>query len=121
MKMQKRYNITPVAKPRMTQGDKWKKRPKVTRYRAFKDQVALNKIELSECGARVLFLIPMPKSWSKKKKGEMIGKPHKQKPDLDNLIKALGDAVYKDDSVIWNITATKRWWDTGMISIEKAP
>ena len=33
------------------------------------------------------FILPMPKSWSKKKKQLMHGKPHIIKPDLDNIIK----------------------------------
>ncbi|HHE6457291.1 TPA: RusA family crossover junction endodeoxyribonuclease, partial [Proteus mirabilis] len=31
------FNIEPVPKPRMTQADKWKKRPPVLKYFAFKD------------------------------------------------------------------------------------
>jgi hypothetical protein len=31
------------------------------------------------------------------------------KPDLDNLVKALGDAVHVDDSHLWSIAAEKRW------------
>lgn len=33
------YPIVPVPKPRMTQRDKWQKRPAVMRYRAFCDEV----------------------------------------------------------------------------------
>lgn len=42
------FNIEPVPKPRMTQADKWKKRPPVLKYFAFKDEVKLNKITLPE-------------------------------------------------------------------------
>lgn len=56
----------------------------------------------------------MPPSWSEKKRREMEGKPHQQKPDLDNLLKSL-DALYEDDSVIWKISAEKVWAREGFI------
>ena len=36
------YPIIPLGKPRMTQRDKWAKRPAVLRYRAFKDECRLH-------------------------------------------------------------------------------
>ena len=33
------FRVTPIGKPRMTQRDRWKKRPPVVRYHAFKDQL----------------------------------------------------------------------------------
>ena len=112
------YKIQPLGKPRMTQRDKWAKRPAVLRYRAFKDECKLNRVELPESGAGVTFVIPMPDSWSRKKKVEMMGKPHKQKPDLDNLAKALMDAVHDDDAGIWDIRMAKVWGLEGQIRIE---
>lgn len=111
------YNITPVPKPRMTQSDRWKKRPATDRYWAFKDAVKLANIELPESNSHVTFTLPMPKSWSKKKRMEMKGKPHKQKPDGDNLLKALQDAIYNDDCAIWDIRITKMWGEEGSINI----
>ena len=35
----------------------------------------------------ISFLFPMPNSWSHKKKREMYGTYHKQRPDIDNLCK----------------------------------
>ncbi|MCR4339433.1 MAG: RusA family crossover junction endodeoxyribonuclease, partial [Gemmatimonadaceae bacterium] len=35
------------------------------------------------------FRLPMPPSWSNKKRLAMIGQPHAQKPDIDNLLKAV--------------------------------
>lgn len=113
------YHITPVPKPRMTRSDKWKKRPCVMRYWAFKDECVLKGVEVPENGATVLFCIPMPKSWSKKKKAQMKGQAHKPTPDIDNLCKALLDAVYDDDSHIYHIELFKYWWDSGKILIEK--
>jgi len=113
----KKYAITPVPKPRMTKSDAWKKRPSVLRYWAFKDAVQLAKFKLPKRGAHVVFCLPMPKSWSKKKKEQMNGKAHEQTPDLDNLIKALGDSVYQNDSGISDIRASKIWGNEGAIFI----
>lgn len=112
-----KYQINPVAKPRMTQADRWKKRPPVVRYHEFKDQVRANKVELSESGLEIIFEIPMPKSWSKKKKAQMNGQAHQQRPDLDNLLKALFDAVYTEDCQIWSYRASKFWAYQGSITI----
>ncbi|MBN3093504.1 RusA family crossover junction endodeoxyribonuclease [Pectobacterium brasiliense] len=116
----KTYNITPLGKPRMTQRDKWQKRLPVLRYRAFCDEVRLNKITLPESGWHVTFVLPMPPSWSKKKRSEMNGKPHQQKPDKDNLEKALLDAIFDDDSRIWDGRVSKIWGEVGKIIIEEA-
>lgn len=81
------------------------------------NMVIAHKVELPEDGAHVIFHLPMPKSWSDKKKIEMRGQPHKQTPDLDNLMKALGDAIYKNDCVISDIRLTKVWDYKGQIQI----
>lgn len=52
-----------------------------------------------------------------KKRQEMTGKPHQQKPDKDNLEKALMDAIYADDAHIWDSRVTKRWGEAGQIII----
>lgn len=114
------YPITPVAKPRQTQKDKWLNppRPCVAKYRAFKDEVRLSKVEIPESGFHILFVLPIPKSWSNQKQQEMCWQGHRQTPDLDNLCKALFDAIYKNDSVIWDYWATKLWGKEGSITIE---
>jgi Holliday junction resolvase RusA-like endonuclease len=58
---------------------------------------------------------PIPKSWSKKKRQMAIdGEIYPNvKPDLDNVLKAVLDAlngvVYVDDSQVINLVATKRY------------
>ncbi len=111
------YPIIPIPKPRMTRSDKWKKRKCVMRYWGYKDMVRGLKIILPECGCYIIFYLPMPKSWSKKKKVENTGKAHKQTPDLDNLLKALFDALFENDSHIWSYKATKLWNYEGSIVI----
>ncbi len=111
------YPIIPIAKPRMTQRDKWKNRPVVARYNAFKDLVRLHRIELPESGYHVIFIMPMPKSWSNKKKLKMNSKPHQQTPDKDNLEKGLLDALFKDDKHIWDGRVSKIWGVNGQIIV----
>lgn len=116
---EKVYNIIPLGKPRMTRADKWKKRPEVLRYRAFCDEVRLSKVTLPESGYHVIFVLPMPPSWSKKKRALMDGEPHQQKPDKDNLEKALLDALFGEDSHIWDGRVTKIWGETGKMIIRE--
>lgn len=113
----KLYPVVPVPKPRMTQRDKWQKRPAVMRYRAFCDDLRARKCTFPESGSHVIFHMPMPASWSKKKRAEMLGQPHRQKPDRDNLEKALMDAVYENDESVWDMRTTKIWSDIGCIEI----
>lgn len=114
------FDISPVSKPRMTQSDRWKKRDCVVRYFNFKSLLRLKypAFKMPEANYRLTFYIPMPPTWSVKKRELMRGKPHQQKPDKDNLEKAFLDAVCDDDSYIWDGRTTKYWWDVGMIQIE---
>ena len=106
------YKITPTTKPRMTQRDKWLRppRPCVQRYWAFCDEVRGCGVCLPESGASITFLVPMPKSWSKKKRAEYEGKKHQQTPDLSNLLKALEDAVHTNDAHIWQYSGLRKIW-----------
>ncbi len=70
-------------------------------------------------GSHIVFIMPMPKSWSKKKKKAMDGQPHQQVSDLDNMLKALLDSLFQDDSHIWDIRATKLWGYSGKIIVWK--
>lgn len=110
--------LDPIAKPRMTRRDKWDKRSIVNRYWAFKDELVL------ECKKQnfvlpdkytVDFCIEMPKSWSEKKKNKLDGTPHQQRPDLDNLLKAINDCLKDEDSCIYQINAAKHWSTVGKI------
>lgn len=115
------YLITPIPKPRMSNRDKWldPSRPAVQRYWDFCLQCSLEKVVLPCYGAHVTFVLPMPKTYSKKRKKEWIGKPHMNRPDLSNLFKALEDAVYTEDSIIYDIRITKIWGEKGKIRIEE--
>jgi len=101
-----------MAKPRMTRSDKWKERIATSKYWAFKDHLTLQaNIQGFTLGNRVSIKVdlPMPKSWSKKKREEMNFQPHQQKPDIDNIIKSVQDILMKEDSTIYEVCAVKRW------------
>jgi len=116
-------NIVPVAKPRMTQSDKWKKRPATDKYWLFKKEL---KILCHLCrwtprdDLDVKFVIPMPTSWSEKKRKLMDGKPHQQRPDLDNLVKAFKDALLEEDSHVHTYNnMSKVWGRSGAIILKR--
>lgn len=125
------FNVVPFAAPRMTQSDKWKVNPNhhdinkrqrkpVTQYFEYKNellrQATLMQFEIKSV-LDVLFLMPMPDSWSVKKKSRMNGLPCKVKPDTDNLTKAIKDTFCKNDSNIWKENAEKRWAYKGSVII----
>lgn len=114
----------PVGKPRMTQRDKWAKRPCVLRYREWADQARL--IVEAAGGLpeaeRVLELswtarFEPPKSTSKKRREEMIGEYHRQKPDRDNIDKAVLDALFKEDKAIASGTIRKLWAEQASLTL----
>jgi Holliday junction resolvase RusA-like endonuclease len=96
----------------MTRADTWKKRPCVVKYWAYKDElrrlIKKNNIEIDK-EIYVEFYIPMPKSWSKKKKDLLNNKPHEKRPDIDNLVKGVMDALFKEDSHVHTVYAKKIW------------
>lgn len=116
-------DITPIPKPRMVRSDSWKKRPIVLSYWAFKQELVLKanmaKIKL-ESEVDIIFYLPMPDSWSKKKKELMNNKPHQQTPDVDNICKALFDCLCSQDNFIWKLTCEKRWGYKGQIIFKVA-
>lgn len=106
------YKGVIIPKPRMTRADTWKKRPIVLHYFQFKDEInkqAKNQDFILGGDFNILFKIPMPKSWSNKKRVEFDNTPHKSRPDLDNLLKAVQDCLLKEDGLVWKVTAIKLW------------
>ena len=94
-------DLTPVPAPRQVRSDTWKPRKSVQKYRAFRDEIRFrmkrNQIPKDVKCVEMVFVMPMAQSWSKKKKTETEGGPHRQKPDIDNLVKAFLDSVCLDD------------------------
>ena len=103
------YPIVPYPKPRMSQRDRWKKRPCVLRYRAFCDEVRLRRVVLP-IPSKVTFLIGMPRSWAQAKRDEFDGQLHEaERSDVDNLLKALLDGLYRKDGHVASVWPEKRW------------
>jgi Holliday junction resolvase RusA-like endonuclease len=114
------FNIRPVPKPRQSIRDKWSPSKSTLRYRLFADELRYQAMDMKFVlpdSFAVEFIIPMPKSWSIRQKSLMNGRPHKQTPDLSNLLKSLEDALRKEDKEIWDVHASKRWGETGLIRI----
>lgn len=112
--------VTPYGKPRMTQRDKWMRRPCVVRYRQFCDAVRASwpaGVPYPAEGAHITFYLPMPKSWGRAKREANRGQAHQGKPDVDNLLKSLLDALHTDDAHVSDVRITKRWADVGYITI----
>jgi Holliday junction resolvase RusA-like endonuclease len=112
----RQWLITPNAKVRSMKSDIWKKRPCWVKYCAFKDTVQKMGITF-ESGDHVVFHFSMPLCWSKKKKEKMLGKPHEQRPDLDNLIGGLWDAIFtsserggKGDQHVHTVGSMQKVW-----------
>ncbi len=109
------FDIRPVPKPRMTQRDRWAERPVVVRYFNYVDDIKA-KAELMGLTTlpyrikSIKYIMPIPKTWPKKEVPAMINQPHLQKPDIDNLRKALQDAICKEDSHISYIGHEEKVW-----------
>ena len=62
-----------------------------------------------------VFYMPIPSSWSKKRKSEANRHPHVSKPDLDNLVKLILDRaegiLFDNDNKIAEIKARKVYDD----------
>lgn len=111
-------DIVPMGAVRMTRKGKYKDEA-AQRYLSYKQaiqwQIAVqNKEETifeNPVEVDVVFYMPIPKSWSKPKRERHAFKPHKTKPDIDNVLKGLFDAlnglIWKDDNLVAKVSVTK--------------
>lgn len=115
----------PVPAPRMTKRDvyrvtaKYPRRPCVQRYFDYKETIqrAVGDIPIVPDEIHAVFHLSMPDSWSKKKRQDMEGKPHRQKPDFDNLAKSILDSLFLQDGGVWKGTFEKRWAVHGRVEL----
>jgi Holliday junction resolvase RusA-like endonuclease len=105
----------PMGKPRMTQRDKWQKRPCVIRYREYCDKIRgeAGEIPADPLAVHIKAYLPMAESWSKKKKAASAGQRQRLKPDWDNIGKAICDALFSEDSCIAVGICEKFWCNSG--------
>lgn len=119
--MEYEFNLNPIGKPRMTQRDKWLNPPReaILKYRlskqAMETYAMITKFSLKD-KLECIFHLPMPESWSKKKKESMALTPHQSKPDIDNILKFVMDVLLpQSDSNVHTIIAKKIWDFEGKI------
>lgn len=120
--------IQPVPAPRMSKQDKWAstRSAAAARYVRYCEELRRRKplMELLRTGdpMRIDFFLRMPPSWSDAKKAANVGMPHRSKPDLDNLVKALYDATFHQrkpgDQIVWATMAVKRWDIEGYFTVQ---
>jgi len=109
----------PIAKPRMTRRDQWEKRDCVLRYRDYCDRIRAawaaehGDPPVDPDGIMVVAFLPVTASWPKWQKEEALDCGHKLKPDGDNILKSVCDALMKEDSCLWVKWIVKFWCAEG--------
>ncbi|MBL5767998.1 RusA family crossover junction endodeoxyribonuclease [Heyndrickxia sporothermodurans] len=108
--------IVPMGAVRTTQKQKFVDE-RAKRYFTYKQHIALlakQHIKMPSANpilADITFYMPIPNSWSQKKKERYNGAIHKSKPDIDNLIKGLFDSLnkiaWKDDNQVYEVHSKK--------------
>lgn len=107
----------PIGKPRMTQRDVWDKRKAVMKYRDWCDNARetaglepMQKIDANSFFGVIAFAhFRIPKSYSKKKREAIAGKLCTVKPDTDNVLKAICDALFENDERLSIMQCYKYW------------
>lgn len=116
----KTFYIDPMGKPRILRGQ-----TDITavRWRNYKEALKILRgaFAVPTESILILFVIPMPESWSDKKRKAMRFKRHQQKPDIDNLHKGFLDALYDCDQIFWDAHIVKIWGESGSIQVFKTP
>jgi Holliday junction resolvase RusA-like endonuclease len=130
-------SITPQTHVRTTQGDKiffriprerlrpagLKRLLRIERYNQYKIDLSAEakrvRFTMRPIGMSIHYFIPVPKSWSKKKKRLHHMTYHQSTPDLDNLTKAMKDSLLREDKQIAHYELSKWWVDneTGWIEV----
>jgi Holliday junction resolvase RusA-like endonuclease len=109
----------------MTRRDRWKRRPCVVRYFAWRDELRLRAGRLPKAN-RVTSLswcatFAPPKWLSKARRAAMLGKIHRQMPDIDNIYKAILDGLFPrskgGDSGIGFGIVSKVWGEADSLRI----
>ena len=116
MKFSKTITVpgAPCAKPRMTRRDKWQRRACVLRYRSWADHArALFGLSGKMTLTRPTFLyvtayFEIPKS----RKKLTASDNHTVKPDADNVLKAVCDALFENDQFVISAHVMKQWAGT---------
>jgi Holliday junction resolvase RusA-like endonuclease len=112
----------PAPRPRVTRNGtynnedytEWKNGLKLLAKTRFKNPIT------TPVSMKIEFFYEIPKSWSKKKKEN--AKWHTSKPDIDNLVKSILDALngvaFNDDSQVCMIQARKQYAAFNGVKVE---
>ena len=132
-------NITPQTNVRATQSDRiFFRIPRDKLYKAGLARLTrlekYNQYKINLCalcrsanfklpsqGLCVRFFIPMPRTWKKWQREIMNGKLHRNKPDIDNLLKAVFDSLMAEDKFIGHLGEVAKIWtdnEKGWIEFE---
>ena len=101
-----------VGAVRTVRSDAWKPNPAIDRYHLWRDQIRLatpKSMTRFPDRIKMLIMVPMPENWSEKKKAFLCGRGHCQKPDIDNIVKGVLDAMFESDQMISGVDAIA-WW-----------
>ncbi|WP_078379135.1 RusA family crossover junction endodeoxyribonuclease [Sutcliffiella halmapala] len=121
-------SVEPMGAVRMTGRGKFVK-PNAQRYLYYKSvlqwhakqQLKEKKLLGGPIAVEIWFIMPIPKSWSKKKQAAVVGEYHIKKPDADNLVKGVFDSLNKiawhDDNQVAKVTAIKLYGEVPGIEI----
>lgn len=126
--MQLFIEIEPMGAVRMTQKGKFtnKNAIRYLNYKNFlkwqaKTQAKGQKFEKNPLEVSMKFIMPVPDSWSKKKRSDAYGRYHMKKPDADNLVKGVFDSlnqiVWQDDNQVAKLSAIKVYGDKPGIEV----
>jgi len=119
--------VSPMGAVRMTRRGKFTNES-AQRYLRYKDDIGYQIKGIVEVpatkavGVNAIFYMPIPESWSQKKKKAAVGQYVTKKPDVDNLVKGLFDAangiLWADDNLVAKCSAVKIYSDDPRIEIE---
>jgi len=103
-------------RPRATRAGRMYTPAETVAFERIVGQIAMEHFPQPLAGPIALEIIAVfapPDSWSKKKVADHLHRPHTQKPDSDNCLKAILDGLnrvaFADDAQVSQITFRKSW------------
>ena len=108
----------PIGKPTQTYADKFADRPTILAYRAFCDRLRYQAYKKNQkqslLGPTRLYVSCFVKDTTTHRREG----PHTVKPDADNILKAIADALFLNDQAIYVMSCTKLWANGSQERIE---
>ena len=107
------------ARPRVTQNGTYM--PKAYQQQVDALRWAFGSVPAGLVHVSVTAVRQIPASWSKKKQAAAVGRYAKPKPDADNILGAVMDALFEDDDRVISVFCEKVWGDEHALKIEVTP